>query len=289
MTALYLNSYLFETGILVLLYSQATGLTSVFSFESSAASPSTAISTSDPVLLNLPTEVGLASGGSYDSHKALRAISLVLHRVHHKLRRSQPPSTPRQGSIRQNTEFYQLSLLRSDGSFWECLYAASNERPTSATPVPNIHSREILSQATIASQDGFIIPLSLNRFTDLQIGPSTKQDIPNESKLRSPLDQDLSKTITLLWLVREIDFASVNHRNQPVFVEILKDIDKAIVNRYANDELYMDLLYVQSKVVQLFSKGMLTLSSSGLDWHIPLAPLMISTKCLLIWIISYTI
>ena len=258
-------------------------MTSVFSFEIPAASPATAISTSDPAFLKLPTEVDLASGESYNLHKASRIISLVLHRVHYDVRLSQPPSRLHQSLSRHSTRFYRLSLLRSDGSLWECLYTASAERNAPPIRPPNIRSRGALSQATIASHDGFIVPSSLKNSTDIQVGPSTRQ------KTLDGLDQKLSKTITLSWLAREVDHISLKRDRNQIFAELLRNIDTAMETRYASKESNMDLLYVQSRSVQTLSEGMLIAIFSGLAWYTLTVSLMMLTRRLLISVISCTI
>ena len=232
----------------MLLYSRATDVTTIFTFESTLASPVRAISTSDPVLLRIPAKTGHMlnpNAGSRDSQRRLRTIGLVLNNIHHDMRQLHWPSKLAQDIKACNAKFYQLTLLRDDGSLLQCLYIGATANQIASIPPPDIRNPEAMSQALVRSSDSFVIPHTTENTSEhYQPEMYCEQDLLHAAKVSSPQQQLPSQIIIVSWLAREIDQVSSEEPEMRSFTEVLDCIHEAIEGRLTKNELSMDILYV---------------------------------------------
>lgn len=233
---------------MVILYSRLTTLSTVFSFQMSPAPTGLPLSVSDPFLLPLVHEGQdkyIPIRSSCSSTKAPSVTTLGLNIVkYHTLDDSVPGGLGNQ--YRENgVRFYQLTILYSDFSLRECLYAC--QLTSDFTQIQPPRTRELAEtrkSSAKATEHGFIVPnrLPAEDYEDLmlpRLSQEHKKGMTNAETLGS--DED-PWALNFEWLERKISRLSPGcsaaqaskHKLGTPFEECLELIRSAITEKVAD-------------------------------------------------------
>lgn len=200
----------FKIATMVILYSRLTALSTVFSFQISTAPPGLPLSGSDPILLPLSREgqdkyIPISSGCNSTKEPAITTVELNIVKFD-TLDDSMPPGLGnqyREGGVR----FYQLTLLYSDLSLHECLYASQLTSDFTQLRLPSTRGLEKTRRTpTQVIEHGFIVPnrLSYEDYENLTFPPVSQQHKIGKTTAETlPYDED-PWTLNFEWLERKI-------------------------------------------------------------------------------------